>query len=148
MLWQVTRSAAPVPRITRLRSTAMPSSLSRRSLLAATGAAGAALALGAASARAAAPAGTAPAAPAAPPAPPADSGTLTLTARPSAESERLRLATALRGSEFQPTGRHVPAGTPLTFNVLPYNGLVPTLWVGTWDYYGTVTEPRSYPLVP
>ncbi|MEU6423641.1 M60 family metallopeptidase [Streptomyces spiralis] len=74
--------------------------------------------------------------------------TVTVTAIPSAESERLRLATALRGSEFTSTGRYVPPATDLTFNVLPYDGLVPTLWIGLWDYYGSVKEPRSYRLKP
>lgn len=74
--------------------------------------------------------------------------TVPLIARPSAETERLRLGQALRATEFQPTGQYVPAGTALRFDVLPYDGLVPTLWIGQWDYYGTVTEPRSYALKP
>ncbi|MFJ2914867.1 M60 family metallopeptidase [Streptomyces sp. NPDC087228] len=71
---------------------------------------------------------------------------LTVTARPAAEAERLRLGQALRGSEFQPTGLYVPAGTPLSLTVQPHDGLLPTLWIGAWDYYGEITEPRSYPL--
>lgn len=71
---------------------------------------------------------------------------LTVTARPAAEAERLRLAQALRGSEFQPTGLYAPAGAPLSLTVQPYDDLVPTLWIGAWDYYGEITEPRSYPL--
>ncbi|MEU1469308.1 M60 family metallopeptidase [Streptomyces sp. NPDC005761] len=71
---------------------------------------------------------------------------LTVTARPAAEAERLRLAQALRGSEFQPTGLYAPADAPLSLTVQPYDGLVPTLWIGAWDYYGEVTAPRSYPL--
>ncbi|NEC68586.1 M60 family metallopeptidase, partial [Streptomyces sp. SID9727] len=71
---------------------------------------------------------------------------VTVTGRPAAEAERLRLAQALRGSEFQPTGLYVPAGAPLSLTVQPFDGLVPTLWIGAWDYYGEVTEPRGYPL--
>lgn len=71
---------------------------------------------------------------------------VSVTARPAAEAERLRLAQALRGSEFQPTGLYVPPGTPLSLTVQPHDGLVPTLWIGAWDYYGEITEPRSYPL--
>ncbi|WP_405406571.1 M60 family metallopeptidase [Streptomyces sp. NBC_01104] len=71
---------------------------------------------------------------------------LTVTARPAAEAERLRLAQALRGSEFQPTGLYAPAGAPLSLTVQPHDGLVPTLWIGAWDYYGEITEPRGYPL--
>lgn len=74
--------------------------------------------------------------------------TVPLIARPSAETERLRLGQALRATEFQPTGQYVPAGTALHLDVLPHDGLVPTLWIGQWDYYGTVTEPRSYALKP
>ncbi|WP_055589623.1 M60 family metallopeptidase [Streptacidiphilus griseoplanus] len=74
--------------------------------------------------------------------------TVTVTARPSAESERLRLAQALRGSEFNSTGLYVPPATELTLNVLPYDELVPTLWIGLWDLYGQVKEVRSYPLKP
>ncbi|MFE7351911.1 M60 family metallopeptidase [Streptomyces sp. NPDC057543] len=117
---------------------ATSSPVSRRSVLAAAAGAGAALALGAGTARAA----TAGAA-ASPGARPVE---LTLTARPAAEAERLRLGQALRGSEFQPTGLYVPAGTPLSLTVQPYDDLLPTLWIGAWDYYGEVTEPRSYPL--
>ncbi|MEU8527510.1 M60 family metallopeptidase [Streptomyces sp. NPDC048629] len=110
--------------------------------------AGTAALLGAAPAHAAAPraatspAGTSPAGSADLPV------TVTVTAVPSAESERLRLAQALRGSEFTATGLYVPPGAELTLNVLPYDDAVPTLWVGLWDYYGTLTEPRSYPLKP
>ncbi|MEV0579178.1 M60 family metallopeptidase [Streptomyces sp. NPDC050392] len=71
---------------------------------------------------------------------------LTVTARPAAEAERLRLAQALRGSEFQSTGLYAPAGAPLSLTVQPHDGLVPTLWIGAWDYYGEITEPRGYPL--
>ncbi|MFD9032744.1 M60 family metallopeptidase [Streptomyces sp. NPDC059567] len=74
--------------------------------------------------------------------------TVTVTARPAAESERLRLAQALRGSEFHATGLYAPPGAEVTLNVLPYDGLVPTLWIGLWDYYGTLTEPRAHTLKP
>ncbi|MFJ2269543.1 M60 family metallopeptidase [Streptomyces sp. NPDC087849] len=116
---------------------AVSSPVGRRSVLAA--AAGTALALGAATARAA----TADASSRRRGARPVR---LTVTARPAAEAERLRLGQALRGSEFQPTGLYVPAGTPLSLTVQPHDGLLPTLWIGAWDYYGEITEPRSYPL--
>ncbi|MGW1107320.1 M60 family metallopeptidase [Streptomyces sp. NPDC002540] len=116
-----------------------PSLVGRRSVLTAAAGAGAAIALGAGTARAAtAGASSGPGA--------GRPVRLTLTARPAAEAERLRLGQALRGSEFQPTGLYVPAGTPLTLTVQPYDGLLPTLWIGAWDYYGEITEPRSYPL--
>ncbi|WP_406065210.1 M60 family metallopeptidase [Streptomyces sp. NBC_01077] len=105
---------------------------SRRSVLATMTAAGATLAVGTGTAHAHAHAGP----------------TVALTARPSAEAERLRLASALRASEFQPTGQYATADSPLRFDVLPFDGLVPTLWIGHWDYYGTVKEPRGYPLKP
>ncbi|MFJ6462937.1 M60 family metallopeptidase [Streptomyces sp. NPDC091387] len=108
----------------------------RRSVLAAAAGAGAVAALAAA----------VPSAQAAPGRPLARPVALTVTARPAAEAERLRLAQALRGSEFQPTGLHVPAGTPLSLTVRPHDGLLPTLWIGAWDYYGEITEPRAYPL--
>ncbi|WP_328754316.1 M60 family metallopeptidase [Streptomyces sp. NBC_00117] len=110
------------------------SAFSRRAVLATLAGAGAATLLGTGTARAHATGGV--------------GLTVPLIARPSAETERLRLGQALRATEFQPTGQYVPAGTALRFDVLPYDGLVPTLWVGQWDYYGTVTEPRSYALMP
>ncbi|MFE4412192.1 M60 family metallopeptidase [Streptomyces sp. NPDC093064] len=113
-----------------LHDPAEPSGPGRRTVLAALAGAGAAVALGAGTARA------------------AGDLTVPLVARPSAEAERLRLGQALRGSEFQTTGRYVPPATPLRFDVLPYDGVVPTLWIGQWDYYGTVTEPRSHQLKP
>ncbi|MFF1483695.1 M60 family metallopeptidase [Streptomyces sp. NPDC058319] len=120
-----------------------PASPSRRSVLAAaTGAALAVGGIGAGAARAAGPAGAASTAHG-----PGDL-VVPLVARPSAEAERLRLGQALRASEFQPTGRYVPPGTALRCDVLPHHGAVPTLWIGQWDYYGTVTAPRSYPLGP
>ncbi|MEW2294799.1 M60 family metallopeptidase [Streptomyces sp. NPDC006743] len=122
-----------------------PASPSRRSVLAA--ATGAALAVGGLGTGTAQAAGSAPAPGTARSAAAADL-TVPLVARPSAEAERLRLGQALRASEFQATGRYVPPGTPLRLAVLPYDGLVPTLWIGQWDYYGTVTEPRPYPLKP
>ncbi|MET7789634.1 M60 family metallopeptidase [Streptomyces sp900116325] len=118
--------------------TSSSSSVGRRSVLAAAAGVGAAVALGATAQPA--PAATRSAAGSARPV------KVTVTARPAAEAERLRLGQALRGSEFQPTGLYVPAGTALSFTVQPHDGLLPTLWIGTWDYYGEVTEPRSYPL--
>ncbi|MGC5004197.1 M60 family metallopeptidase [Streptomyces sp. DT203] len=114
------------------------SPVGRRSVLAAAAGAGAAVALGATahSARAATQSAAGSARPV----------KVTVTARPAAEAERLRLGQALRGSEFQPTGLYVPAGTALSFTVQPDDDLLPTLWIGAWDYYGEVTEPRSYPL--
>ncbi|MFI7367103.1 M60 family metallopeptidase [Streptomyces sp. NPDC050149] len=109
-------------------------SVGRRAVLAAGAGAVAALGAGAVSAQAATPR------------PAVRPVSLTVTARPAAEAERLRLAQALRGSEFQPTGLHAPAGVPLSLTVQPYDDLVPTLWIGAWDYYGDVTEPRGYPL--
>ncbi|WP_326625632.1 MULTISPECIES: M60 family metallopeptidase [unclassified Streptomyces] len=119
-------------------STSSSSPVGRRSVLAAAAGTGAAVALGATahSARAATQSAAGSARPV----------KVTMTARPAAEAERLRLGQALRGSEFQPTGLYVPAGTALSFTVQPDDGLLPTLWIGAWDYYGEVTEPRSYPL--
>lgn len=76
------------------------------------------------------------------------SATVRLTARPSAEAERLRLGQALRASEFQPTGRYAPAGAPLRLDVQPHDDVLPTLWIGRWDYYATPTAPRRYSLKP
>ncbi|MFJ8751639.1 M60 family metallopeptidase [Streptomyces sp. NPDC102441] len=112
--------------------------LGRRSFLAATAAAGAVTALGSA----AAPSQAATTRPAGP------RTTVTVTARRAAEAERLRLTQALRGSEFQPTGLYVPAATPLSLTVQPHDGLVPTLWIGAWDYFGDIKEPRRYTLTP
>ncbi|MFE9857333.1 M60 family metallopeptidase [Streptomyces sp. NPDC005780] len=109
-------------------------SVGRRTVLAAGAGAVAALGAGAVSAQAA------PLRPAVRPV------SLTVTARPAAEAERLRLAQALRGSEFQATGLYAPAGAPLSLTVQPYDDLVPTLWIGAWDYYGEISAPRSYPL--
>ncbi|MFE5109224.1 M60 family metallopeptidase [Streptomyces sp. NPDC056663] len=121
-------------------STSSSSPVGRRSVLAAAAGVGAAVALGATAQSA--PAATRSAAGSARPV------KVTVTARPAAEAERLRLGQALRGSEFQPTGLYAPAGTALSFTVQPYDGLLPTLWIGAWDYYGEVTEPRRYPLTP
>ncbi|MEV5683947.1 M60 family metallopeptidase [Streptomyces sp. NPDC052164] len=114
----------------------------RRSVLAAAAGAGALAALGAAAAPASAQ-GSAHAHGSASAHRPVG---VTVTARPTAETERLRLAQALRGSEFTPTGRYVPPGAPLRLTVQPHDGAVPTLWIGAWDYYGEIKEPRSYPL--
>ncbi|WP_338702500.1 M60 family metallopeptidase [Streptomyces sp. Q6] len=109
----------------------IPEAPSRRTVLTTAAATGAALAVGL---------GSGPAAYA------ADAVTVPLRARPSAEAERLRLGQALRASEFQATGRYVAPGTALRLDVLPYDDVVPTLWIGQWDYYGTITAPRSYQL--
>ncbi|MGW0695591.1 MULTISPECIES: M60 family metallopeptidase [unclassified Streptomyces] len=130
-LFSAASSSSPSP-------TSSSSPVGRRSVLAAAAGAGAAVALGATahSARAATQSAAGSARPV----------KVTVTARPAAEAERLRLGQALRGSEFQPTGLYVPAGTALSFTVQPDDGPLPTLWIGAWDYYGEVTEPRSYPL--
>ncbi|MFF9350679.1 M60 family metallopeptidase [Streptomyces sp. NPDC014734] len=115
------------------------SSVARRSVLAVTAATGAALVLGGGTARAAtagAPAGPRGGRPV----------RIALTARPAAEAERLRLGQALRGSEFRATGLYLPPGATLSLTVQPHDGVLPTLWIGAWDYYGEITEPRSYPL--
>jgi len=123
---------ARMPFASEAEVTARSSAFSRRAVLATLAGAGATALLGTST-------GTAH----------AESGvTVALTARPSAETERLRLGQALRATEFQPTGQYAPAGTPLRLDVLPYDDLVPTLWIGQWDYYGKVKEPRSYPLKP
>ncbi|MFB4270572.1 M60 family metallopeptidase [Nonomuraea sp. GTA35] len=74
--------------------------------------------------------------------------TVTLRARPGAESERLRLQQALRTTDFHSTGVHLPAGTPLTVEVAAPDGLLPTLHVGAPDTHADVTykNPRAYPL--
>lgn len=110
--------------------------LNRRSVLAGLAGAGTAGLLGTVPAQAATAAAT------------GHSCTITVTARPAAESERLRLAQALRGSEFHATGLYAPPGAEVTLSVLPYDDLVPTLWIGLWDYYGTLTEPRAHALKP
>ncbi|MGW0811807.1 M60 family metallopeptidase [Streptomyces viridiviolaceus] len=110
------------------------SSMSRRAVLASAAGAGALAALG----TAAGPASARTRRPRA---------TVLVTARPGAETERLRLGQALRGSEFEPTGLYARPGTALALTVRPHDGLVPTLWVGAWDYYGEIKQPRSYPLL-
>ncbi|MFC4117238.1 M60 family metallopeptidase [Nonomuraea zeae] len=74
--------------------------------------------------------------------------TVTLTARPAAESERLRLQQALRTTDFHPTRVYLPAGTPMTVEVSAPDGLLPTLHVGAPDTHPDVTykNPRAYPL--
>ncbi|WP_411090074.1 M60 family metallopeptidase [Streptomyces sp. 061-3] len=119
-------------------STSSSSLVGRRAVLAAAAGAGAAVALGATahSARAATESAAGSARPV----------KVTVTARPAAEAERLRLGQFLRGSEFQPTGLYVPPATTLSFTVQPNDGLLPTLWIGAWDHWGEIAEPRSYPL--
>ncbi|MFI8946690.1 M60 family metallopeptidase [Streptomyces sp. NPDC053750] len=122
-----TPSASPSP------ATPAPSSVSRRAVLASAAGAGALAALGAAgpaSARGRRPQAAA-----------------LVTARPAGETERLRLGQALRGSEFHPTGLYAEPGSALALTVRPHDDLVPTLWIGAWDYYGEIKEPRRYPLV-
>lgn len=125
-------------------SSAFSAPLDRRSVIAAAAGAGAALALGTGAARADSRPHPSDAHASVPR--PGHPVRVTVTARPGAEAERLRLGQALRGSEFQPTGLHVPPGTPLSLTVQPYDGLLPTLWIGAWDYYGEVTDVRAYPL--
>ncbi|MEV2267511.1 M60 family metallopeptidase [Nonomuraea africana] len=74
--------------------------------------------------------------------------TVVLRARPSAESERLRLQQALGTTNFHPTGLHLPAATPLTVQVDAPDGLLPTLHVGAPDTHPDVIykNPRAYPL--
>ncbi|MFB4419743.1 M60 family metallopeptidase [Streptomyces sp. QL37] len=121
-----------------MRFSASAAPVGRRSVLSAAVAAGALAAMGAASSPAAALATTRASA--------RRDVRVTVVARPSAETERLRLAQALRGSEFQPTGRYVPPGSALDLTVGPHDGPLPTLWIGAWDYYGEIKEPRRYPL--
>lgn len=74
---------------------------------------------------------------------------ISVVSGPSAEAERLRLAQALRGSEFQPTGRYAAPGTDVTLRVGPGSGGVPALWIGQWDYYHddpAQQSPRKYTL--
>ncbi|MEU4269508.1 M60 family metallopeptidase [Streptomyces sp. NPDC026092] len=115
-----------------MRPSSPPPSPSRRTFLGAAALTGAALTLGTGG-----------------PAYAAGGCSVTAVGRPTAEAERLRLGQALRASEFQPTGRYLPAGRELRVQVRPYDGLVPTLWIGQWDYYhATLKAPRSYPLYP
>ncbi|MFI6818504.1 M60 family metallopeptidase [Nonomuraea sp. NPDC050328] len=74
--------------------------------------------------------------------------TVVLRARPSAESERLRLQQALGTTNFTSTGVHLPAGTALTVRVDAEDGVLPTLHVGAPDTHADVVHknPRAYPL--
>ncbi|NGO76171.1 hypothetical protein G6045_10895 [Streptomyces sp. YC504] len=86
--------------------------------------------------------------------------TLNLTARPSAESVRLRLGAAQRAGDFFPTACHVPANVRVTLTVSAPDGLVPKAVVGIPDPYGdhdlrtytltagtnTLTDPYGGPL--
>ncbi|MFJ4460739.1 M60 family metallopeptidase [Streptomyces sp. NPDC088928] len=77
--------------------------------------------------------------------------TLLVRAFPDAETERMRLARALRSSDLIPTGRYAPPGRPLSVTVRPAGGRVPVLHIGTFDYYHTeaaLREPRVIPLRP
>ncbi|WP_428950880.1 M60 family metallopeptidase [Streptomyces sp. cg35] len=93
----------------------------RRSLLAGLAGAGAAALLGSGTAAASTP----PRA--------TDPDTLLIEAFPDAETERLRLATTYRGSDFIATGRYAPAGTQITVRVTALDGVLPTLHIGTFD---------------
>lgn len=110
------------------------SAFSRRTALATLAGAGAATLLGA---------GTASARPS-----PA-AATVCATAFPSAETERLRLATVYRGSDFITTARYAPAGTAITVHVKATDGVLPTLHIGLYDNYHDVVAqraPRAYTL--
>ncbi|GAA1315305.1 M60 family metallopeptidase [Streptomyces sanglieri] len=77
--------------------------------------------------------------------------TLLVKAFPDAEKERMRLARALRSSDFIPTGRYAPAGKSTSVTVRPADGRVPVLHIGTFDYYNedaALQEPRAIPLRP
>ncbi|MFB8037217.1 M60 family metallopeptidase [Streptomyces sp. NPDC056004] len=77
--------------------------------------------------------------------------TLLIKAFPDAEKERMRLARALRSSDFIPTGRHAPPGKSISVTVRPAGGRVPVLHIGTFDYYNkeaALQEPRAIPLRP
>lgn len=77
--------------------------------------------------------------------------TLLVKAFPDAEKERMRLARALRSSDFMPTGRYAPAGKSISVTVRPAGGRVPVLHIGTFDYYNedaALQEPRAIPLRP
>ncbi|MEV3853683.1 M60 family metallopeptidase [Streptomyces sp. NPDC050095] len=58
---------------------------------------------------------------------------LLVRAFPDAGSERLRLATTYRGSDFVATGHYAPAGAQLTVRVQALDGVLPTLHIGTFD---------------
>lgn len=69
--------------------------------------------------------------------------TLLVRAFPDAETERMRLARALRSSDLIPTGRYAPPGEPLSVTVRPAGGRVPVLHIGTFDYYHAEAAPGS-----
>ncbi|MEW2389309.1 M60 family metallopeptidase [Streptomyces venezuelae] len=69
-----------------------------------------------------------------------------LTARVSAESQRVRLGAAQRASDFFTTGTYAPAGTAVTVTVSAPDGVLPTLHIGIPDYYSTPNAPRAHPL--
>lgn len=113
------------------------SPFSRRSALATLAGAGAATLLGTQGASARARAGATPA-------------VVSATAFPAAETERLRLATVYRGSDFLTTGRYAPPGTAITVQAEAVDGVLPTLHIGLYDNHHDVVAqraPRDYPLV-
>ncbi|MEV6103736.1 M60 family metallopeptidase [Streptomyces sp. NPDC051940] len=77
------------------------------------------------------------------------SATVDATAFAAGEPERLRLAAALRGSDFIPTGHYAPPGRRIQVVVTPLDGVLPTLHIGTYDYYHldpAQRSPRTYQL--
>ncbi|RVU22239.1 hypothetical protein EOT10_22570 [Streptomyces antnestii] len=121
----------------------------RRSVLAGLVGAGAAALLGAGGAVAAE--GTPGTAVAAEGTPGPGGDTLLVKAFADAETERKRLARSLRSSDFIPTGRYARPGAPVTVTVRPAGDAVPTLHIGTYDYYHpdkALQEPRAFPLRP
>ncbi|GAA4204318.1 M60 family metallopeptidase [Actinocatenispora rupis] len=76
---------------------------------------------------------------------PVDDRTVTLTAKPDAESERLRLAQALRATDVESTGWYLPPNTPVTVRV-PHGPVVPTVHIGAPDADDAAKTPRQYAL--
>ena len=71
--------------------------------------------------------------------------TIRCTAKPSAEQERIRLAQALRATDFESTGYYLPPDTPLRLTV--HRGpVLPTLHIGAPDADENAKKPRTYPL--
>lgn len=71
--------------------------------------------------------------------------TIFFRAKPTAESERLRLAQALRATDFESTGYYLPPNTNLTV-VVHHGPVVPTLHVGAPDVDDAAKVPRDYRL--